>query len=249
MSNDAIAQLVENATEKWTEANEIAAKVAKSHGSVAKDVKTARETSEDEAVANFREWLDKALAKINAETEKINAYILEKGIVKGQTMTDEEVAKAKDEHKALVKAAKESWSAAETVASILGETMPAKPEVLTFSGKPSSGSAGGGTGGRRLRFSRVEVNGVEVKNLSAVSQKIKSDTGVSVSAADLQKALFETIGTEDISGISDAEFAWSETDKDGNTHAYTVAVFRNTDDDTDSDSDTDDANEDEVASA
>lgn len=246
MSNDAIVQLVANATEKWTEANEIAARVAKSNGSVAKDVKTARETSEDETVAKFRDWLEKALAKINSETEKINGYILSNGIVHGNVMTDEEVASAKEEHKALAKAAAESWKAAETVATILGQTMPEKPEVLTFSGKASSGNGGGGTGGRRLRFSRVEVNGTEVKNLSAVSQKIKSDTGKSVTAKDLQQALFETIGTDDISGLSDAEFAVSETDKDGNVHSYTVAVFRDKSDDATESDESDDDESDEA---
>lgn len=232
MSESAIQQLVAVATEKFTEANAIAEKVAKSHGSVAKDVKEARENSEDPTVVKFREWYDKAQAKINEEIEKVNAYILgEGGLVKGNTMTDDEVDKAKDEHKAIVKSAKEAWSAAESVATILGETMPAKPEVLTFSGKPSSQGAGGATGGRRLRFDRVEVNGAEVKNLSAVSQKIKSDTGKSVSAADLQKALFESAGTEDVAKIGDHTFGWSETDADGNVHKYDVTVYARKSDD------------------
>ena len=224
--SDAIAQLVAAATEKYTAANALAQKVAKSHGSVAKDVKEARDTSEDPELVKDREWLEKAQAAINARIEKMNAYILEKGIVKGETMTDDEVAKAKEEHKTLKAAGNEAWNAAEAVAKILGSEMPAKPEVLTFSGKPSAGKSGGsGTGGRRLRFSRVEVNGVEVKNLSAVSQKIKSDTGKSVSAADLQKALFESAGTDDLVKIGDHTFGWSETSEDGTVHKYDVTVY------------------------
>jgi uncharacterized phage infection (PIP) family protein YhgE len=232
MSNDAIAQLVAAATEKFTEANAIAEKVAKSHGSVAKDVKEARENSDDPTVVKFREWFEKAQAKINEEIEKVNAYITgEGGLVKGNTMTDEEVEKAKAEHKELKKSATEAWAAAETVAKILGAEMPEKPEVLTFSGKPSAGGAGTGAGGRRLRFARVEVNGDEVKNLSAVSQKIKSMTGKSVSAADLQKALFESAGTEDVAKIGDHTFGWSETDAEGVNHSFDITVYAKKDED------------------
>lgn len=231
MSNDAIAQLVAAATEKFTEANEIAAKVAKSHGSVAKDVKEARENSDDPTVVKFREWFEKAQAKINDEIEKINAYIVgEGGLVSGNTMTDAEVEEAKAQHKELKKSATEAWAAAETVAKILGAEMPEKPEVLTFSGKPSAGGAGV-SGGRRLRFAKVEVNGDEVKNLSAVSQKIKSATGKSVSAADLQKALFDSAGTEDVSKIGDHTFGWSETDAEGVNHSFDITVYAKKDED------------------
>jgi hypothetical protein len=225
MSNEAIVQLVAVAEENFGKANALAEKVAKSTGSIAKDVKEARENSDDETVVKFREWLEKAQAKINAELEKINAYIVDQKIVNASVMSDEEVAKAKEEWKALTKAAKEAWGAAETVAGIVGAEMPAKPETLTFSGKTSSGSGGSGTGGRRLRFARVEVNGVEVKNLSAVSQKIKSDSGKSVSAADLQAALFQSAGTDDVAKIGDHTFGWSETDEDGNTHKYDITVY------------------------
>ena len=230
MSNDAIAQLVEAATEKFSAANVIAEKVAKSHGSVAKDVKEARENSDDATVVKFREWFEKAQAKINDEIEKINAYIVGEGnLVSGNTMTDAEVEAAKAEHKELKKAAQEAWSAAETVAKILGATMPEKPEVLTFSGKPSaSGSGTGATGGRRLRFAKVEVNGAEVKNLSAVSQKIYSETSKRVSAAELQKALFESAGTEDVARIGDHSFSWSETDAEGVNHSYDISVYAKT---------------------
>ena len=225
MSNDAISQLVAVATENFEKANALAEKVSKSTGSIAKDVKEARENSEDETVAKFREWLEKAQQKINAEIEKINAYIVDNKIVNADVMSDEEVAAAKEEWKAYTKAAKEAWGAAETVAGIVNAEMPAKPEVLTFSGKASSASGSTGSGGRRLRFARVEVNGEEVKNLSAVSQKIKSDSGKSVSAADLQAALFQSAGTEDVAKIGDHTFGWSETDADGNTHKYDITVY------------------------
>src|SRR5689334_482083 len=197
MSVDAVQQLVDAATEKFTEANAIAEKVAKSHGSVAKDVKEARENSDDPTVVKFREMYEKVMSRLNDEIEKINAYITESGIVQGNTMTEEEVSKAKETHRDLKKQGKEIWDAAATLAKYTSTELPAMPELLTFSGKPSSGS-GGATGGRRLRFSRVEVNGVEVKNLASVCQKIKADSGISVSAADLQKALFESAGTDDL---------------------------------------------------
>lgn len=231
MSNEAIVQLVAVATEKFAEANALAEKVAKSTGSIAKDVKDARENSDDETVAKFRAWYEKAQAQINAKVEEINKYIVDQKIVNADTMTEDEVSKAKDEWKALTKAAKEAWGAAETVAGIVGDTMPEKPETLTFSGKASSASGATGTGGRRLRFARVEVNGQEVKNLSAVSQKIYSDSKVRVSAADLQKALFESAGTDDVAKIGDHTFGWSETDADGNTHKYDVTVYARKDDD------------------
>lgn len=224
MTNDAITQLVAKASEYFEKANAIASKVAKSQGSVAKDIKEARENSDDPTVVEFREWYDLALAKINDETEKINKYIVDNGIVEGaETMSEDEVSKAKDEHKDLKKNGNEAWSAAETVAKLLGEDMPEKPEVLTLTGKASAG--GTGTGGRRLRFARVEVNGEEVKNLSAVALKIKSKSGKDVRAADLQKALFEYVGTDDMSKINDTTFGWSETDSDGNTHSFDITVY------------------------
>lgn len=232
--NEAILALVAKASEAYGKANEIAKRVARAQGSVAKDIKDARETSEDETVVKFREWLDLALAKINEETDKVNKHIVDSGIVKGvETMSDDDVTKAKAEHKSHKDEGNEAWGAAETVAKILGETMPAKPEVLNLSGKASKSGAGTGTGGRRLRFAKVTVNGEEVKNLAAVAQKIKAKTKENVTATDLQKALFETVGTDDMSKINDTEFVWTSTDADKVTHRFNVVVFPKHDDDKD----------------
>lgn len=230
--NEAILALVAKATEKFNAANEIAKRVARSQGSLAKDIKEARENSEDEEVVKFRELFDRMMARVNEEVEKINKRIVEKGLVEGvEAMSDEDVAKAKDEHKATKAEGNEAWNAAETVAKILGETMPPKPEVLNLSGKASSGATG--TGGRRLRFAKVEVNGEEVKNLSAVAQKIKSKTGKDVTAGDLQKALFETAGTDDMSKINDTSFTWTETDGDNVNHEFAITVYPKHDSDVD----------------
>lgn len=232
--NEAILALVAKATEAYNAANEIAKRVAKSQGSVAKDIKDARENSDDETVVKFREWLELALAKINEETEKVNKHIVDSGIVAGvETMSDEEVTAAKAEHKTHKDEGNEAWNAAETVAKILGETMPAKPEVLNLSGKASKGGQGTGTGGRRLRFAKVTVNGEEVKNLAAVAQKIKAKTKENVTATDLQKALFETVGTDDMSKINDTTFGWTSTDAEKVTHTFEIVVYPKHDDDVD----------------
>lgn len=231
--NDAILALVAKASEYYTKANEIAKRVAKSQGSVSKDIKEARENSDDPEVVKFRELFDRMMARVNEEVEKINKYIVDNGIVEGvETLTDEEITKAKDEHKDLKKNGNEAWSAAETVAKLLGEVMPAKPEVLTLAGK-ASGAGNTGTGGRRLRFNRVEVNGVEVKNLSAVSQHILSKTKVRVSASELQAALFETAGTDDMSKINDTEFLYSVTDEEKVNHSFKITVYPKHDTDVD----------------
>ena len=232
--NEAILALVAKATEAYNAANAIAKRVAASQGSFAKDIKDARENSDDEEVVKFREWLEMALAKINENTDAINKRIVEKGIVKGaETLTDEQVKTLKEEHKTHKDAGNKAWDAAETVATILGETMPAKPEVLNLSGKASKGGSGSGTGGRRLRFAKVTVNGEEVKNLAAVAQKIKGKTKENVTATDLQKALFETTGTDDMSKINDTTFRWTSTDAEKVTHDFEITVYPKHDDDVD----------------
>ena len=219
---DALVSVVEEST---TEANAIAERVGEANVNVAKSVKEARETSEDEQIVAYREWEEKAQAAIEAKRTAINQYILDSEIVKGSTLTEDETNALHEEWKGLAAKAKGAAKMITQNAEMLNLTVPELPALLTFKGKAKASGSGNATGTRRLRFDRVEVNGETVKSLSNVSQKIKSATGVSVTATELQAALFESAGTDDISKINDHSFQWTET-VDNQTHTFDVTVYK-----------------------
>ena len=88
-----------------------------------------------------------------------------------------------------------------------------------------------GSTGTRTRWSKVEVtpeNGetLDLKRLSDFAAIVKKDTGVVISAQDVSKAIFDEAGTTDPDQITYCSIEWSETDKDKNTHKWTVTVYR-----------------------
>jgi len=215
-------------------ANAIATEAKSALGNSAKLVKEYREDAEteDEVVQKFQKFYEQAQAKINSEIEKVNAYI--KDVLKTDTWSEEVTDTKRAEYKNHVAVAREAFKAVAKMSELLGQELPTMPETLTFSG--AAGKTGA-TGVRRLRFTTVTVNGEEVKNLSAVSQKIKSASGKSVGAADLQKAVFEAAGTENIhviAGLGDVSFDWTETDDKGVTHTFAITVYRENDSDDES---------------
>lgn len=226
--------LFEIVNENVDKANAIALEAKNALGNSAKQIKEYREDPEttDTVIAKFQTDHAKILAKLEEITVKVNDYIKTEKL-QSVSWTDEMTEAKRKEHKEYKSTATEAFKAIASMYKVLGQPEPEMPELLTFSG--SSGKSGTGTGTRRLRFDRVEVNGETVKNLSAVAQKIKSASGASVSAKELQKAVFEAAGSDDmdvIASLGDVSFQWTETDKDKVVHTFDVTVYKSADTDT-----------------
>jgi hypothetical protein len=216
-----LVTIYESAVQK---ANEIAQRVAASKGDSAKSVKEWRETSDTPEAVAYREWYEKAQAAILARQDEVNALAAKALGIK--SLSEDEVKALEEEYKPFATEAKTAKGLITNMSDLLKTEAPDLPELLRFkSGKPA-GSTGGATGIRRPRFDKVEVNGVAVKNLSEVSALIKKETGVSVSAKDLQAALFERAGTDDMDKFSDTEIGYEATDKDGKTHEWTITAYK-----------------------
>ena len=247
MSVNATDALLDIVSENVDKANAIAVEAKNALGNSAKQIKEYREDPEttDETVRKFQQDTAKIYAKLEELTVKVNDHI--KSVLGTATWSDETTEAKRKEYKEYKSAATEAFKAVANMNKILGLPEPEMPELLTFSGSTAKG--GSGTGTRRLRFDRVEVNGEVVKNLSAVAQKIKSASGATVSAKDLQSAVFETAKSDDmdvIASLGDVTFQWTETDKDNVTHTFDVTVFKAADtESTEEDSDDEDNGGDE----
>lgn len=243
-ATDALLEIVSDNVDK---ANAIALEAKSALGNTAKQIKDFREDpeTEDETIRKFQSDHAKVLAKLEEITVKVNDYIKSE-LLGSVSWTDEQTEAKRKEHKAYKSAAMEAFKAVAQMNKILSLPEPELPEILTFSG--STAKTGAGTGTRRLRFDRVEVNGETVKNLSAVAQKIKSASGVAVSAKDLQEAVFKAANSDDmdvIASLGDVSFEWSETDKDKVVHKFEVTVYKAAD--TENEEDEDESDEDESA--
>lgn len=225
-------------------ANAIALEAKAALGNSAKQIKDYREDTEttDDVVKEFQRKQGMLLAKLEEITVEINNHI--RGILGTATWSEETTEAKRKAYKEHKSTATEAFKAVKSMYSILGMPEPEMPELLTFTGAAKSGATGTGT--RRLRFDRVEVNGEVVKNLSAVAQKIKSASGATVSAKDLQSALFAAANTEDmdeIAALGDVSFQWTETDKDSVTHTFDITVYKSVESDDAEDESDDDADE------
>lgn len=221
MSNAAVTALTQVVLSETQAANEIAERINSARGNHAKMLSEIREESTDERLVAYREKRDKQEAlmlKLREEADKIAAEL--GGLA---TLSEDELSESEKEYQEHAKAAK---GAAKLVVGMVGkDNAPEFPEIVRFkSGKKREGSTGSNT--RRLRFDAITLNGEPVKNLSAVAQKIKSETGKTVTAAELQEVLFKEAGTDDVSKMNGVEFGVTETDKDGKTHTYNVQVFK-----------------------
>lgn len=250
MSADFLAPLVEAYSKSATLANQIATEVqGAKEGSQAKSLKEWRETSENEKAVQYRKNVEKAqaaIAKWREEVDKIAAAELKFAAPLSDAEIDEK-KKVYKEHAADAKKAKHLLT---EVAETLKVDLPEIPALLNFgSGKPA-GERTGSTG-TRTRWSKVEVTPeggelVEVKRLSDFAAMVKKDTGVSISAQDVSKAIFDEAGTTDPDKIADVTIEWSETDKDKKTHKWTVTVYRDPKQaDTSSDDESDEDNSDD----
>jgi hypothetical protein len=244
MSADFLQPLVAAATESVTKANAIATEVnGAKEGSQAKSLKEWRENSENEAAKKYRQNVEKAQAAIlkwREEVDKIAAAELKFAA----PLSEEEIAKRKEEYKEHASSAKKALGLLKDVAETLHVEAPEVPALLNFgSGKPA-GERTGSTG-TRTRWSKVEFalnNGpvTEAKRLSDFVAEVKKVSGVTVSAQDVSKAIFDEAGTTDPDKISDCHIKWSETDKDGTAYSWDVTVYRDgkvSTEDTDSEDD------------
>jgi hypothetical protein len=230
MSADFLAPLVAAATASVEEANKIATEVnGAKEGSQAKSLKEWRENSESDAAKKYRANVEKAQAAIlkwREEVDKIAAAELKFAA----PLTDEEISAKKETYKEHASAAKKALGLLKDVAETLHVDAPEVPALLNFgSGKPA-GERTGSTG-TRTRWSKVEITPEggetsEHKRLSDFAAIVKKDTGVQISAQDVSKAIFDEAGTTDPDQITDASIEWSETDKSGTTHKWTVTVYR-----------------------
>lgn len=237
MAINATDALLDIVNENVDKANAIALEAKSALGNSAKMVKDLREDpqTDDETIRKFQTDQTLILAKLEEITVKVNDYIKTKKLG-NVSWTDEQTEAKRKEHREYKAAATAAFKAVANMNEILGLPEPEMPELLTFSGTTAKG--GSGTGTRRLRFDRVEVNGEVVKNLSAVAQKIKSATGESVSAKELQSAVFSAANSEDmdvIASLGDVEFQWTATDKDGVSHEFNVTVYKSADTEDESD--------------
>jgi hypothetical protein len=247
MSADFLAPLVTAATESVEKANAIATEVnGAKEGSQAKSLKEWRENNDHAAAKKYRENVEKAQAAIlkwREEVDKIAAAELKFAA----PLSEEEISKKKEEYKEHASSAKKALGLLKDVAETLHVEAPEVPALLNFgSGKPA-GERTGSTG-TRTRWSKVEfaLNGGEVteaKRLSDFVADVKKVSGVSISAQDVSKAIFEEAGTTDPDKITDCNILWSETDKEGKEFSWSLTVYRDpknvSDDETSEESDSD----------
>lgn len=224
--NAVVDGLVTLAVDKAAEANKIAETVSNAKGNLAKSIKDVRDTSEDEEIAAYREWENKVFEEVNRRREVIDAKIA--ASLGGNAMTDAEIEAQETNHKALARAAKDAWKAAETTAKMFGvteEALGAAPSLKTLGGRNSSVAGPASAGGKRYRFDDVKVNGASVGSLSKAALEISQKSGVKTTAADLQSAFTESEKTDDVYKLNGTSIAYSAT-KDGKTHSFTVEVFK-----------------------
>lgn len=190
-----------------TQANELFGKVQAAEN-VNATIAEVRNSSEDETIVKFRDWLEKANARIIAETDKVDAYI--KANLVSQEPVDVEAVKAS--HKELVTKAK----ALRTVLTQFAgdNAIHGLPELKSLSGRAVS--AGAGTGGKRPRLQTVKVGEKEiysekkeddgtvthVASFTVLAAWMSKDAKVKVEPKQLQEAAFAAAGTDDLSTLA-----------------------------------------------
>lgn len=228
-----LSALVESISTLTEQANAIAEKASKSTGDARKQIRDYIESSDDEAIVTYREWEAKQKARLAEALTNAQNHAAEKlGLSLG--MSDAELAKAKDEHKQIRSVITSTTGNLTKMSEMLGLDVPALPTLLNFSGKPS---AGGASGSRRPRFDDVILNGVSLKSqgkaatFSTVSQQIKSDTGVSMSAGEIYAAFAKECETDEWTEFSHVEVEFTATDPEKVIHSYKVMPIVESDDD------------------
>lgn len=174
------------------------------------------ESTTDEKVKAWQEREEKVMAALNAEREKINAYIRE-NLVKVNSDYDEtaDVETVKELNGKIVAMRKYMEGVGAT-----DEDFTEFPESKSLRGAGKGGS--GGTGAKRPRLSSIEYsldNGKtyvdaapgedDPTTFSALAGVLRGVTGKKVEVKDLQAAIFQEAGTDDLSTKQGQDFSAS----------------------------------------
>lgn len=231
MANDMLTLLETGLTSQTTEANELAEKIGAATSDRTKLVHDhlTDENTEDEKILAYQEFIEKANAEIEAQTEAARAYVMEKYLPE---VDDSAIEAQKTQYAALVAQIKAARKYAATIPGFSEEeSLKNVPALKTLRG----GTAGGGTGSKRPRLQRVayrtstnqpwtEVSTqkdakdgtkVTVTNFSLLATTLKEKFKSKVEVKDLQAAAFDAAGTDDLSTLNGHvfDFATSVGDK------------------------------------
>jgi hypothetical protein len=191
------------------------------------------ENSTDKEFVDFREWYDKGIAALEAKRAEFFELAKTK-VTSSEDLRDPEVIKT--EHAEIRKAVKDALSFLTKVPGYDAEKYPA-PELPNLRGGTSKSTKG--QGGKRPRLASITVDGEEISktvtkdnvdtkvvNFTLAAQHMSKVTKSKVEVSDLQKAAFESAGTDDLSTLGGlaVSFNYSVT-VDGKTTDFAVVAI------------------------
>ena len=209
-------------------ANDIVRRVNASGDKAAgKILSDLRENSDDETVTQFRAVLEEIDRRREEAITKIDAYI-KANLMTETVLSPEEQEKCKAQYNDLSKRAKagatwlESMPNIDAIYASLGV-----PSLLSYPGTRSGSGSGRGEGGKKPRLAHATINGepfsavitnskgekVEKVSFTLLAQELvkrvkdSGHKGFTLTANDLQTAAFATAKTDDLSKVSEVEFA------------------------------------------
>lgn len=242
MANDMQEVVKATLTQKISEANDIATKVAAASvdsKSLVHEIRDNDESVTDTTVLDFRTKYNAAVAELESWVAEINTYITATLLPAQSGEVDVEALKA--EYKDL----KSKISAARTFAKTMGmedSDLADLPELKTLRGGTSSG---GKPGGKRPRIASISVGNVDGSNMVRVYDTVENKDGTTVEVnnftlaarfignkdhantkvevSDLQRAAFEAAKTDDLSTLNGTPFEFVYSPDEGK-HSYNVKV-------------------------
>lgn len=178
-------------------------------------------------VKDYQAWEEKALAKIEENRAKVAAQYEAEYL---KSLSEEDLAALKEEHKSKVAAVKAAVAYAKLALGdqVTEEEFAALPSLKTARGKTAGGN---GTGGKRPRVNAIafrtstsepwtaaetqrtdkEGNEVTVTNFTVLSHALKEAYGTKVEVKDLQAAAFEAAGTDDLNTLNGKVIEFAHT--------------------------------------
>lgn len=231
MATDVKSLVLNQITEQTNEANKVAETIASATTDVGKFVHEVRQNSDLDWIVEYRAWLEKANAAIEAKTKQIDERIRAEVLPAQQADVNVDELKEKYAH------LKEEITAARKYLKVLGvdeKAMESLPDLKTLRGGTTK--AGAGTGGKRPRLSEVKVDGAPVftekrnddgtvtqsASFTVTAQHLSKITKSKVTPKQLQEAAFEAAKTDDLSTLNgtpfDFYFSAGEGDNRKNFH-------------------------------
>lgn len=217
MANDMLTMLATGLTTQTEQANGLQEKISAATSDRTKLVHDhlTDENTEDEKILAYQEFVEKANAEIEAQTEAARAYVMEKYLPE---VDDSAIEAQKTEYASLVAQIKAARKFAATIPGFTEDDLKDVPVLKTLRG----GTAGGGTGSKRPRLQRVsyrtatnqpwvavetERDGkdgtkVTVTNFSLLATTFKDVFKQKVEVKDIQAAAFDAAGTDDLSTLN-----------------------------------------------